>query len=128
MAESVLDKIGWNAIDHGLLLGQSTPSEETEYSFFKVFLWGNRIIACTFDHSNIAPPSFVMAEEITPKELPLYVDNEEDAFLFLHRNLVDYSRANYDLLPMWLRYLWDTKPAYAREAEKLLNSFTQRGI
>lgn len=74
MSKDVSYKIAINAADNGILLGQTTPSEESKYSYWKLFDLEGMLIACAYDGRELT-----YAEEITPTEIPLYVDNEEEA-------------------------------------------------
>ena len=44
MSKEVSDKIANNAAENGKLIGKTTPSEETDYSYWKVFIFDGKII------------------------------------------------------------------------------------
>lgn len=59
----------------GLQVGQTEPSRETKGTWWEVYLFDGRLIACVLDPSL----GVVCGEEITETDIDLYCDNPVDA-------------------------------------------------
>ena len=70
------DELKNEAIKNGVLIGKSSPSRETQFYWWQVYLYNDRIFACVF-------PNTDTVEEISPDEVSAYVDDVEEANRFL---------------------------------------------
>ena len=74
MGNFVNELVAIEASENGILLGKTDPSRETKYSWWEVFFYQNKVIACVCFEGGVS-----CGEEITEEELTLYVDDEKIA-------------------------------------------------
>lgn len=85
MGNYISNKLGYAAIDGGVLIGKTAPSKETKGAFGEVYLFDGELYSCVF--SDVINAELFAVEKISEEQLTTHVDNPEEAL----QKLNDYK-------------------------------------